>query len=345
MATEIPLRPEAVCAITVTFADRFALLNRNISALLEQGVGRILVVNNASHSDSRNRLGHLASQQGRRITIIDFERNYGPGRAFSRAMAYACDHMAECPYFLLLDDDLLPEPGALRSLIEYWQASPLMEKQSRLCLAANRDSGKIYRDAVSRRSPRLVLGPVNSFWGFHIRNLLRRKANKLRRREADREENSLAEGELEVAPYGGLFFHKDLLKKAGFPREDYFLYVDDYEFTFRITQAKGSIHLVLASRLADQEPTWETNGKGPHVWIVAGSREFKRLYYTARNFSHFLGQQRTTSTGCYHFNITVFLVLFSACALLRGNPQAIPVMLAALRDGQRGRLGESMRFR
>jgi GT2 family glycosyltransferase len=344
MTAETPLRPQAVCAITVTYASRFRLLHKTISALLDQGIGRILIVDNACHPDSRGRLERLRADHGRQMTVMTFGRSLGTAGAFSRALAYARGQVPECSHLWLLDDDLRPKAGALQKLLDYWQASTLADKRCRLCLAANRDSGAIYREAVFQRSPRLVLGPANGFWGFHCNNLLLKTAGRLRRRKARPEAECMAAGELAVAPYGGLFFHKDLLEITGYPREDYFLYVDDYDFTYRITQAKGSIQLVLASQLEDLQPTWETGAKGPHIWVLAGSREFKRIYYSARNLSHFLRQRNMTSIGSYLFNMTVFLALFSGCALLRGNWRAIAVMVAAMRDGLRGRLGENGRY-
>ncbi len=59
----------------------------------------------------------------------------------------------------------------------------------------------------------------------------------------------------------GLFFHKDLIEKIGLPDESYFLYVDDFDFTYRITKAGGEIWMVTNSHLHDLESSFYLPGK------------------------------------------------------------------------------------
>ena len=55
--------------------------------------------------------------------------------------------------------------------------------------------------------------------------------------------------------YGGMFFHVDLLKEIGYPNEKYFIYSDDYEWSYKISNivlVKDSIINEPPHRTADE---------------------------------------------------------------------------------------------
>ena len=54
-------------------------------------------------------------------------------------------------------------------------------------------------------------------------------------------------------PYGGLFFHRSIIDIIGLPDTNYFLYGDDFDFSYRITKKGGKIFLVTQSVIEDLE--------------------------------------------------------------------------------------------
>ncbi|WP_204327509.1 hypothetical protein, partial [Stenotrophomonas maltophilia] len=86
-----------------------------------------------------------------------------------------------------------------------------------------------------------------------------------------------------IAPYGGLLIPRCLLDKIGLPLEDMFLYIDDIEFSYRITSGGGNIFIVPDSKILDIDQSWGSKAENHKKKLsspVLEEGESFRIYYT-----------------------------------------------------------------
>ena len=77
-----------VCAVTVTYGNRFHLLNQVIDAALSEGVYKIIVVDNNSELVSRNKLMEYEKLLNGKIKVLYLDDNYGSAGGFKSCLLY-----------------------------------------------------------------------------------------------------------------------------------------------------------------------------------------------------------------------------------------------------------------
>nr|WP_048060590.1 hypothetical protein [Methanothermus fervidus] len=93
--------------------------------------------------------------------------------------------------------------------------------------------------------------------------------------------------EVPATGFGGMFFHKKLLDVVGYPKEEFYLYFDDTEWSYRITKNGGKIIIVWDSVVEDSlEPGTENEDKKEFLSLYKPSNLY-RVYYFARNGEYF----------------------------------------------------------
>ncbi len=141
-------------------------------------------------------------------------------------------------------------------------------------------------------------------------------------------------------PYGGLFFHKDVLTKIGYPDERLFLYADDTEFTFRCGQ-KGELFLIPGSIIEDIDCSWHIKAKEKNsftLYLKADS-DF-RIYYSQRNQVYFERFKWIENHAIYLINKWIYLTTLWLIAQLLGRNQRFSLIYRAIRDGEKENLGK-----
>ncbi|MEX2535999.1 MAG: glycosyltransferase [Trueperaceae bacterium] len=273
-----------VCVVTVTYGNRFDFLARMVEATVAEGVGRVLIVDNASEPESGNQIDELVQSAEGRIVALRLPENGGSAGGYKAGLEYAAE--ADYDYFWLLDDDNCPEPGALAQLLG---ACTRYEGDTAfLSLRTDRQQYIAYAKGCSKEA---CFGRRNSFLGFALADI---PSKVLRRVLGKQLDSTIKPTEklrpVPVAPYGGLFFPKRLLHKVGLPRHDFYLYGDDHEFTHRFIQNGVPIFLVPASRVTDIDRSWHVKADDqrdyfihPLVLTAARTDKSMRLYYSVRN--------------------------------------------------------------
>ena len=103
-------------AVTVTYGNRFHLLKQVIDGALKEGVSKVIVVDNNSQPESREKLKAYELELGSdKIKVLYLDDNYGSAGGFKRGLEEAYNHK-ECEYILVLDDDNLLEEGSFEKL-------------------------------------------------------------------------------------------------------------------------------------------------------------------------------------------------------------------------------------
>jgi GT2 family glycosyltransferase len=224
-----------------------------------------------------------------KIKVLYLEDNYGSAGGFKRGLEIAYND-SECEFIWLLDDDNKPMENSLKELLNFWYSLDLENKEEKVALLSYRFRKEQFaKKAIIYNKPELVLGLKNSFLGFHVKELHKKIFKYLKRRlgfidNAIDQESNKKYGIVPVAPYGGLFIHKNVLNKIGYPNEEFYLYADDHEWSYRITQKGGNIYLLLESKLDDLELSWHVPKSSTQTSfsIISKGNPF-RVYYGIRN--------------------------------------------------------------
>lgn len=212
-------------------------------------VSTLLIVWNAPNTEVSAILQRL-KQAAPKTVIIENTENLGSAGGYKCLIEHFRNH-EHSEYLFLLDDDLQPKPDCIDKLLHVTHSlsSPL----DNTLLLAYRPKLPEMHDLVSKK-----LGICRPKPGvcvsFHFMNLI-----KQHREPVDYCENELAFS-IESATWGGLFIPRAALPQLGLPREDFFLYAEDTELTYRFTQNGGKIFLVPDAEITDTEPAWNTVG-------------------------------------------------------------------------------------
>lgn len=322
-----------VTVVTVTYGDRLHLVRQVVDRALQMpDVRDVVVVDNASVND----LSELVSSG--RVTIVRQPGNTGSAAGFWAGMQAALVHNPSELY--LLDDDNVPEPDAIEKLRESLRAWPpgtvgLSYRASRT------EQSELLNDG---RPVRMTPDAFSEFSiGRFLSHRLRHDSGKVQDIPPTSEPRTV-----EFAPYGGLLLPADLVARIGPPRLDYYLYVDDHEYTHRIHSSGTAIVLVPDSVVHDIDETWHTVSDRIPPQYQPGAAD-RRIYYAMRNRVDFEWRKSAHNKLAYLCNAGAFLTVVTVKALLnRASPtlvaRRLALMTRAIKDGLSGRLGQVERL-
>ena len=327
----------STCVVTVTYGDRFKFLESTIRAAIAAGARRVVAVDNGSSLATKEGLQALGSELGEALVVVTCAENLGSAGGYKVGMEKA-ETLVECDFIWLLDDDNRARPDALNTL---WAAYRMLGGEVDNTLMSQRSSATIsyLRSAAETGRPTLR---QDAFLDFHVFDLPGKLTRRLRSR-IKVEKTCFPLVPVQVALYGGFFFHRHWLKRVGFPDERFYLYVDDTEFTSRIPRAGGRIYLCFHSQIEDIDLSWYNAGVTTHRWLDAHADE-RRVYLMVRNKAY-VGRKWTLNPSIYRLNQRIFLSLLwiyawgsgtSSRSHLRSRFRLIRKAIAA---GEAGQLG------
>ncbi len=268
-----------IAVVTVTYGDRSVYFNRVLNKLNTiELIKYIVLVDNLVKDQSIDDLEKLKKTIGKKLIVLRQGFNSGSAKGFKDGIEKA--NQLDIDFIWLLDDDNLPQDDSLDNLLLSTKTLGAI-KEKKYALLSYRPDREIYKKAIDERKPSAMLGPVNSFLGFHVVSKIKNRLNKKSRQP----ENNQNIGLVTVAPYGGLFFHKSLINDIGLPNEDYYLYGDDFDYSYRITKDCGGIYLVVDSVVNDLEQSFHLKKENEKVLsnrlIKTNSKD--RIFYSVRN--------------------------------------------------------------
>nr|WP_218849177.1 glycosyltransferase family 2 protein [Nocardioides perillae] len=298
-------------AVVVTFQRR-ALLERLLDTLeATPGLAGVLVVDNASTDGTGEWLA--ARPQGdvpvRHRTLAT---NRGGAGGFHDGLAWALEEGADLVW--LMDDDGLPQPGCLATLLEH------------------RDDLDFWGPAVvDEADPDRLVFPIRLPGGTRVVH-----------RTAEVEAAARATGGLvpdAVIPFNGVLVTRALVERIGLVREEFFIWGDDHEYRLRAERAGARLATVAAARVHH-----------PSVGDLGSPMAFGRTTYNhspsdlkaycmARNNLVNLRTYR----GRPHALAFVAKTLWFY-TLTRRDPARLRLMLGGMRDGLRGDFTRHTRF-
>jgi len=311
-----------VTAVIVTYSDRFHLINQVLDSCLGSGVKNVIVVDNDSNENSKRQLEHYSKMKSARINVIWNSSNLGSAKAYKQGLEKAQELNSE--FIWLLDDDNKPRKDSLNKLVEYWKIKP----DDVITLLSFRPDRPQYKKAVQENNSDLVLSLKNSFSGFHLKEKILNifKSKRI---------NDVKFGQVAYAPYGGMFFEKSIIDEIGYPNEDYFLYSDDHDWSYRITKMKKKIYLILESVIDDIDTSWALKDEKRTVFNRIKNAPSFRVYYTIRNRMLFEKKHLISNSSVYRFNRFIFTFILSVYSYKTINYK---VFLRAMRDADNNNL-------
>lgn len=324
----------AIFAVTVTYGNRFHLLKQVIDGALYEGVEKVIVVDNNSVPESREKLKSYEKELDRKIKVLYLDDNYGSAGGFKRGLEVAYND-PECDFILLLDDDNIVAKGSLEKAIYAYKylGSDTSNILVFVRLFKPRNVNAIYFGIP-------IYKKVNAFLGFHICTRMFKKINKKFIKKLYNIEKKFYIVKSQVAPYGGLFFSKNIISAVGYPNEDFFVYADDYEWTYRMTKVGINIHLCSECEVIDIDATW-VKGKASNRYYNPQSNELK-IYYHVRN-NTFFDKEFVTNKLIFFINLSILISYHFILNFLRQpviSIKRLKLIIRAIKDGLNSKLGK-----
>lgn len=266
---------------------------------------KIIVVDNASRDDSMEIL-HRRYDNDSRLVLIPLEDNYGFSYANNVGMSQAIEEGAD--YVLLLNNDTEIDADMLARLEECAQRHPDSMIVPKIYYSDRRD---VIWSAGGKVSP------------------LIRKVSHIGVDQVDRGQFE-EETEIEFATGCALLIPKGVIERTGLLDEDFFLYYEDTEYSFRLTGMGISIYYCPKAVMYHKVGA---STKGEDSPLCA--------YYIARNWllcnRKHLGSRYPLFLAYYVVNRVVCCLLW----LVHGKTALVKATIRGIRDFRKREFGKS----
>jgi GT2 family glycosyltransferase len=225
----------SACAVVVTY-NRRELLAGCIEALLAQTVApeEVVVIDNGSTDGTRELLAERGLLE--RVRYVRLEENSGSSGGFAAGVEEARGTAAG--WVWLMDDDAEPAPDCLERLLA--SSAAFDASTAALCPAVVGSAGDV------------DLGHRGHFRG-------RPRPLALSAYEPG------SAPELDFFTFVGVLIRTAVARAADPPRADFFIWADDYEYSFRIAR-HGAIRLVPEARIVHHDVGQAYSNRRSRFW-------------------------------------------------------------------------------
>jgi len=180
----------------------------------------------------------------------------------------------------------------------------------------------------------------NNFLGFNIFNIFNNQFYKLR--DKFRKKKPFKErAKMPYVPYGGLLLHRSIINDIGYPDERFFLYVDDSEYTHRITQSGATIWLIPSCKIVDVDKSQGLGYKKVFLHSQLLDQWNFRTYYHVRNRIYFYSECFTGNKLIFKINKALYLAYLRLISLASNKSAAYKKLVVAVNDGLTGNMNEA----
>ncbi len=318
----------SVCVVTVTYGKRLEYVKRVVCAALnEDNVSNVVVVDNGS---SRQPIFEEDS-----VFVVGLNKNFGSAFGYKEGIKKALS-LTHITHVWLLDDDNVPRKGSLNKLLchlnTFSDSSNKLVQSYRPYFLTHK---KIFSSGGNLDHQKID----NCFLDFTLSKI--RKIFFNRREMSERNIDVVT---TKYTQYGGLLLSREAISQVGLPRDDYFLYADDSEYTYRLTRSGYSIDIIKSSVVEDIDLSWNYV-ESPRLkklrsfaYLAMGS-DF-RVYYSVRNSRRFEIDYFETNRFLSSVNKYVYLTLMFLVAVYTNRLSRFKLIIKAITDAESGKLGE-----
>lgn len=261
-----------IVATVVTY-NRKELLAECINALLNSEMPcDILIVDNFSTDGTEESIKPFLANK--RVNYVNTGANLGGAGGFNFAINYASQLNYE--YFWLMDDDTIVHSDTLVKLMT--TAKKLDNKFGFLCSFANFTDGTACKMNIPTLSKRWF--EMNG----KISGVLR----------------------VEKATFVAFLVRKEAVKKVGLPIKDFFIWADDSEYSYRLTQSYPC-YLVSDSQVTHKMK--QNADANFNTFLSEDSSRVERYFYSFRNRYFIAKEQGFKSVFSFTLKLVGFLLL------------------------------------
>ena len=310
-----------ICGVIVTYGDRFKFLKQVVDSCLKNSITKIIVVDNNCAEKSKKELISLENKI-KELKVIHLTKNTGSAGGFKTGIEKAIK-CSECEYILLLDDDNVISENYIEVMLSNLRFYEAKYGKGRVALFSNRVNLRLEPSNIK----------LGTFLGFDIVDL----PYKIKKAITGKTKSIPDKSELDVAGWGGLFFHKSLIDNYGLPNESLILYHDDFEFTYRVRKKGGRIFFIKDAKILDLYPA---GGKETKLYILGYfSIEPFKVYYSLRNKAYFDIFCKGDKTFKRNINKFIYMSILTLLSVLLKKRKRLRLIREAIKDGEKGRLG------
>jgi len=252
---------EKVCAVLVTY-NRKELLNECLTALFSQTrpFDGIIIIDNASTDGTEDILKKIY-QSNSVVEHIRLEKNIGGAGGFYNGIKRGYEKQYD--WILCVEDEIKLSPDCLEKLLNHIYMIKEKTGCEPFCLSCQR----IYYDGKPVMDDCQKLNLTNPFLNFH-RNPIKKN---------DRQKDYLT---IEGATFEGLFIHRSIIKKVGFPDKRFFIYGDDTDYCLRIRQITNIYYIPEAKVVKLIKPEKQKNVGWKRYYIIRNTLYLELRYST-----------------------------------------------------------------
>ena len=298
-----------IAAVVVTF-NRLDLLRRLVGALAaDRGLDEILVVDNASTDGTGE---WLRAEEARNPCLHArlLTDNTGGAGGFHEGLRWAVERGADLVW--LMDDDGLPEPDCLKTLLAHQGALDFW--------------GPV---VVDEHDPERLVFPIRLPGGTRVVHAMR----DVRAAATDGVIRDI------VIPFNGVLLTRDLVERIGLPRAEFFIWGDDHEYRLRAERSGARIATVVDAKVLH-----------PSVGALGTPMAFGRTTYnhTPSDLKHYC-MARNNLLNLREYGGRLHAAAFVAKTLwfytfTRRDPARIRLSVEAWRAARRGDFSGHRRF-
>lgn len=299
-----------VVALTVTYGKRWSYLSQVLNAVMKDShVVSFVIIDNGSFNKEEIEQG--VRVYGDKVSVLRLEKNIGSAGGFAVGIEYV--RKIDCDYVFILDDDNIPEEGAIQKFLEIQQQIG----KEKTVLVGNRvnipgNEEIFYRDDVPVTIPKGTFFEVLSFKKIkHFISLAFGKELQIKRRR------TIPHAYLpqESFVYGGSFLPIDAVRRAPLPDKDLILYGDDIEYSWGVINLGYSSYVCFEPKIFDIEMSFGDGSQAVGIFDPA-TAPFK-LYYRIRNMIRISRRNTKQSNVALFLNIVVWLIGLCFLGLIR----------------------------
>lgn len=218
-----------IAVIIVTY-NRASLLSNCIDSILVQDctkIGAIYIIDNASDDNTEQ---VVSSKKSGLIKYICINENKGGAGGFKLGIKTA--YLDGFEWIWVLDDDVYPANNCLSTLVNF-------SNKYKILIPVRENKNKELEELSA-----IEYNLSNPF-------LINPKVNYISQEYKSRKDLPPL---LEVVNFSfeGLFIHKDVISKVGFPNSDFFIFYDDVDFALRIKKQGYKIYALRDAILVRQ---------------------------------------------------------------------------------------------
>ncbi|HIJ59010.1 MAG TPA: glycosyltransferase family 2 protein [Nitrospirae bacterium] len=321
-----------IVIVTVTYSERWDYLKKSIKSCILQGIRNFVIFANGIKYNLNEKITQEFSNRGDIIFNILSEKT-NKGSAFGYNLAISEAFKSNKSYIMLLDDDGELQEGCINKLID---AYDLLSKEygidNLMISALRKEHISDIKEGIIERMRK------NAFRRFHIAEIFHR----IMRHSIITYPEKIA---IPYAVYSGLFFHKSVINRFGLPNKSFCLYGDDLEFTYRMTSNGGVIFLITNAQISDIQMSWwcRKSYGNPFDALILGGID-RLIYYAFRNEVYFEKYCCKKTGIIYNLHKYTFMLILFLNALRHRRLKRFKILLDALKDGNKGILGENINY-